>query len=62
MIQVVGRHGFLLAMCFLAKTTLPGFHTDQPFSLSKCQVARKKTTILFSAKPLPRKMQHNKFD
>jgi uncharacterized protein YcgI (DUF1989 family) len=41
MIQVVGRHDFLLAMCFLAKTTLPGFHTDQPICSSNCQVARK---------------------
>jgi hypothetical protein len=30
MIQVVGRNDFLLAKCFLAKTTLPGFHSDQP--------------------------------
>jgi hypothetical protein len=30
MIQVVGRHDFLLAICFLAKTTLPGFRANQP--------------------------------
>jgi len=41
MIQLVGRHGFLLIMCF-AKQLYPVLPVDQPILLLKCLVASKK--------------------